>query len=64
MARSNFSRAQDRIVVNCGAAGLPHQAWNAALRATAAHSTVTLADTSSAAYPAAPDWRAIFWDRA
>ena len=35
-------------MVNCGAGGLTHQTWNWALRATAAHSTLTLADTSSA----------------
>ena len=50
-----LSSGQDRIVVNCGAAGLSHQAWSGALRATAAHSTVTLADTSSASMlPAGP----------
>lgn len=50
-----LSSGQDRIVVNCGAAGLSHQAWSAALRATAAHSTVTIADTSSAhILPAGP----------
>ena len=43
-----MSSGDDRIVVNCGAGGPAHQAWNAALRATAAHSTLTLADTSSA----------------
>jgi len=43
-----LSSGGDRIIVNCGAAGLAHQAWSAALRATAAHSTLTLADTSSA----------------
>jgi uncharacterized heparinase superfamily protein len=43
-----FSSGNDRIVVNCGAGGLTHQAWNWALRATAAHSTMTLNDTSSA----------------
>jgi len=43
-----LSSGNDRIVVNCGAGGLTHQAWNAALRATAAHSTLTLSDTSSA----------------
>jgi len=43
-----LSSGDDRIVVNCGAGGLAHQAWNWALRATAAHSTLTLADTSSA----------------
>jgi uncharacterized heparinase superfamily protein len=43
-----LSSGHDRIIVNCGAAGLSHQAWSAALRATAAHSTLTLSDTSSA----------------
>ena len=43
-----LSSGNDRIVVNCGSGGLTHQAWNAALRATAAHSTLTLCDTSSA----------------
>jgi uncharacterized heparinase superfamily protein len=42
-----LSSGNHRIVVNCGAGGLTHQAWNAALRATAAHSTLTLADISS-----------------
>jgi uncharacterized heparinase superfamily protein len=38
-----------RIVVNCGTALLGgHRRWQPALRATAAHSTLTLADTSSA----------------
>ncbi|HUE63172.1 MAG TPA: heparinase II/III family protein [Rhizomicrobium sp.] len=50
-----LSSGQDRIVVNCGAAGFTHLAWSAALRATAAHSTVTLADTSSGQFlPAGP----------
>jgi uncharacterized heparinase superfamily protein len=43
-----FSAGAQRIVVNCGAGGRSHPAWNAALRATAAHSTLVLADTSSA----------------
>jgi len=43
-----LSSGNDRIVVNCGAGGLTHQTWNWALRATAAHSTLTLGDTSSA----------------
>ena len=43
-----LSSGSDRIVVNCGAGGLTHQAWNWALRATAAHSTLTLNDSSSA----------------
>lgn len=37
-----------RLVVNCGAGGLSHPGWEAPLRATAAHSTLTLADSSSA----------------
>jgi uncharacterized heparinase superfamily protein len=43
-----LSSGHDRIVVNCGAGGLTHQTWNWALRATAAHSTLILSDTSSA----------------
>ncbi len=43
-----FSSGADRIIVNCGVAGAANQAWSGALRATAAHSTLTLADTSSA----------------
>jgi uncharacterized heparinase superfamily protein len=43
-----LSSGNDRIVINCGAGGLTHQTWNWALRATAAHSTLTLGDTSSA----------------
>jgi uncharacterized heparinase superfamily protein len=41
-----FSSGPDRIIVNCGGPG--NEAWSGALRATAAHSTLTLADTSSA----------------
>ncbi len=40
-----FSAGNQRIVVNCGSGG---GKWDGALRATAAHSTVTLADTSMA----------------
>jgi uncharacterized heparinase superfamily protein len=44
-----LSSGAHRIVVNCGTASLAgHRVWQPALRATAAHSTVTLADTSSA----------------
>jgi uncharacterized heparinase superfamily protein len=47
-----FSVGPQRLVVNCGSArgvGFAYgNAWLAALRATAAHSTLTLADTSSA----------------
>jgi len=38
-----------RLIVNCGAAVSEEDAWSAALRATAAHSTLTLADRSSSA---------------
>lgn len=41
-----MSSGQQRIIVNCGAAPDNPQ-WDGALRVTAAHSTLTLADTSS-----------------
>jgi uncharacterized heparinase superfamily protein len=44
-----FSSGQSRLVVNCGAGGQDHPGWDEALRATAAHSTLTLADKSAAA---------------
>ena len=44
-----LSSGAHRLVVNCGAAGLSHPGWDNALRATAAHSTLTLGDRSSAA---------------
>jgi uncharacterized heparinase superfamily protein len=43
-----FSTNAQRIVVNCGTEHVGSICWNGALRATAAHSTVTLADTSMA----------------
>lgn len=43
-----FSAASQRIVVNCGAESAGSPSWAGALRATAAHSTVTIADTSMA----------------
>jgi uncharacterized heparinase superfamily protein len=36
-----------RLVTNCGAGGPSNPSWDAPLRATAAHSTVALADSSS-----------------
>jgi len=43
-----FSSGTHRIVVNCGAAvDARRAAWDSALRATAAHSTMTLADTTT-----------------
>jgi uncharacterized heparinase superfamily protein len=45
-----LSSATHRIVVNCGSAtDSRRSSWDAALRATAAHSTMTLADTSTGA---------------
>ena len=44
-----MSSGAQRIVVDCGAASPAHAKWESALRATAAHSTVTVADTSMAA---------------
>jgi uncharacterized heparinase superfamily protein len=44
-----MSSGPHRLVVNCGAGGKKHKSWDAPLRATAAHSTVTLAERSAAA---------------
>jgi uncharacterized heparinase superfamily protein len=45
-----FSSGTHRIVVNCGAAiDAKHVRWDSVLRATAAHSTATLADTTTGA---------------
>jgi uncharacterized heparinase superfamily protein len=43
-----LSSGAHRIVVNCGSAGPAHSGWEAALRATAAHSTLSIADASMA----------------
>jgi uncharacterized heparinase superfamily protein len=42
-----FSAGPQRIVVNCGMPSIQRDAWRQVARATAAHSTVTLNDTSS-----------------
>ncbi|MDJ0390161.1 heparinase II/III family protein [Roseomonas sp. E05] len=42
-----MSVGRDRLIVNCGAATAAEGPWRDALRATAAHSTLTLADTNS-----------------
>ena len=42
-----MSVGRDRMVVNCGAAPEAASAWRQAAAATAAHSTLTIADTSS-----------------
>jgi uncharacterized heparinase superfamily protein len=44
-----FGTGAHRMVVNCGAERDDAPRWRGALRATAAHSTVTIADTSMAA---------------
>jgi uncharacterized heparinase superfamily protein len=43
-----FSPGRERLIVNCGAAPAAGPDWRDALRATAAHSTLTIADVSSA----------------
>ncbi len=49
-----LSSGAERIVVNCGACHDQGDAWRQALRATAAHSTVTVADTSSCRFMGTP----------
>lgn len=43
-----FSYGKERLIVNCGAAPALVGDWSAALRGTSAHSTLIIADTSSA----------------
>ncbi|MCF3946918.1 heparinase II/III family protein [Acidiphilium iwatense] len=43
-----FSAGRERLIVNCGAAPASATDWRDALRATAAHSTMVIADVSSA----------------
>ena len=42
------SHGGERLIVNCGASLDPSGDWHRSMRATAAHSTVTIADTNSA----------------
>jgi uncharacterized heparinase superfamily protein len=42
-----LSIGRERLIVNCGAAPVGNVAWTDAARATAAHSTLVIADTSS-----------------
>ncbi len=42
-----FSHARSRIIVNCGMPAFNRKAWQRVARATAAHSTATLNETSS-----------------
>lgn len=43
-----FSTGGQRLIVNCGAGNAGQPSWDDALAATAAHSTITIADTSMA----------------
>jgi uncharacterized heparinase superfamily protein len=43
-----MSTGEHRLIVNCGTARGDDETWDAALRATAAHSTLVIGDTSSA----------------
>jgi uncharacterized heparinase superfamily protein len=45
-----MSYGRERLIINCGAYHGPSVEWRAALRATAAHSTLIAADTSSAEF--------------
>ncbi|MFP3943221.1 MAG: heparinase II/III family protein [Alphaproteobacteria bacterium] len=45
-----MSSGQHRVIVNCGATTLRDYDWQLPLRSTAAHSTVTLADTSTSQF--------------
>jgi uncharacterized heparinase superfamily protein len=42
-----FSHTRNRLIVNCGMPAMNKKAWQRVARATAAHSTATLNDTSS-----------------
>jgi uncharacterized heparinase superfamily protein len=56
-----FSAGLERLVINCGAGAPEGSDLRQAARATAAHSTLTLADASSIRFaaqtPSAPGWR-------
>ncbi|WP_209001999.1 heparinase II/III family protein [Stappia albiluteola] len=45
-----MSSRRNRIIVNCGVSGIDRGRWRTASRATAAHSTATIEDTSSARF--------------
>ncbi len=42
-----FSSGRNRIIVNCGMTGINREVWRQVARATAAHSTAVVGDTSS-----------------
>jgi len=45
-----ISSGRERMIVNCGASPAASREWSDALRATAAHSTLVIADTSSSEF--------------
>jgi uncharacterized heparinase superfamily protein len=51
-----FSHGRARIVVNCGMPASSREAWRPAARATAAHSTVTINETSSCRFLSGPTY--------
>jgi len=51
-----FSHGRNRIVVNCGMPTANRDAWRAVARATAAHSTATLNETSSCRFLSGPTY--------
>ena len=51
-----FSHGRNRIVVNCGMPFANRDAWRPAARATAAHSTVTVNETSSSRFLTGPTY--------
>jgi uncharacterized heparinase superfamily protein len=55
-----FSAGPNRIIVNCGVPGTNAEAWRSLARATAAHSTVTFNDTSSARFVESAAFRRLF----
>jgi uncharacterized heparinase superfamily protein len=55
-----FSAGANRIIVNCGVPGTNAEAWRSLARATAAHSTVTFNDTSSARFVESAAVRRLF----
>ena len=58
--RSNFlRRRQSLIVVNCGMPATAREEWRPLARATAAHSTVTFNDASSAEFVDTPAFRRV-----
>jgi uncharacterized heparinase superfamily protein len=45
-----FSHGPQRVIVNCGAAASHSSDWQSAMRSTAAHSTLAIAETSSCSF--------------